>query len=280
MMFTKRLAATIGAGVGAALIAFFAVRGGWSRRVPIRSEGSRDVVPKPPSKLLLAAELPRAAYGAVELAAARGRLARAPRGDGRPVLILPGLVNPDWANFALRRYLRRLGYDARGWGLGPNLGARSVGREGEKLDQLIHALHGETGQKVTVIGISLGGLMARLMAHRWPERVREVITISAPFAGDPRATNVWRVFERLTGDKLDDPGVVANRALVATEPPVPTTAIWSASDGLVNGMICRSRACRSIEVRSGHVWVQMRAEVLLAVGRVLGESTSRPDRWG
>jgi triacylglycerol lipase len=225
---------------------------------------------RPPSKLLLAAELPRAVYGAAELVAKRRRLARVPKGDGRPVLIFPGLINPDWANFALRRYLRRLGYDARGWGLGPNLGARSVGVHGEKLDALVQAVFEETGQKVTLVGVSLGGMMARLMAHRWPDRVREVITISAPFAGDPKATNVWRLFEWLTGEKVTDEGVRANQALIGTEPPVPTTAIWSRSDGLVNGAICRTGACRSIEVKSGHVWVQMRASVLLAVAQVLG----------
>jgi pimeloyl-ACP methyl ester carboxylesterase len=224
---------------------------------------------KPPSKLLLAAELPRAVYGALELVAVRRRLAGAPRGDGRPVLILPGLVNPDWANVVMRRYLNRLGYRARGWGLGPNLGRRSVGERGERLDKLVRDFHRETGEKVTLIGISLGGMMARLMAHRWPGEVREVITISSPFAGDPRATNVWRLFELLTGEKVDDAQVRRNRELVASEPPVPTTAIWSASDGLVGGAICRSGACRSIEVRSGHLWVQMRAAVLLAVAQVL-----------
>jgi pimeloyl-ACP methyl ester carboxylesterase len=228
------------------------------------------MTPRPPSKLLMAAELPRALFGAAELVAKAPRLARAPRGDGRPVVILPGLVNPDWANVAMRLYLRRLGYDARGWGLGPNLGARSVGRDAERLDALVHRVFAETGQKVTLVGISLGGIMARLMAHRWPGEVREVITISSPFAGDPRATNVWRVFEWLSGERVDDEQVRANRALVETEPPVPTTAIWSASDGLVQGRICRTETCRSIEVRSGHVWVQMRAEVLLAVAQALG----------
>jgi len=231
---------------------------------------------KPPSKLLMAAELPRAVYGAVELVARAPSLARAPRGDGRPVIILPGLVNPDWANFAMRLYLRRLGYDARGWGLGPNLGARSVGREGEKLDRLVHDVVAQTGQKVTLIGVSLGGMMARLMAHRWPDQVREVITISSPFAGDPKATNVWRVFEWLSGEKVTDEQVRANGALVATEPPVPTTAIWSASDGLVQGRICRTEACRSIEVRSGHVWVQMRTSVMLAVAQVLASEAHQP----
>lgn len=225
---------------------------------------------RPPSKLLLAAELPRAMFGAMELAAKSRRLKHVPRGDGRPVIVLPGLVNPDWANLVLRRYLKRLGYDVRGWGLGPNLGARSVGRDGERLDALIKAVTAETGQKVTLVGISLGGMMARLMAHRWPDRVREVITISSPFAGDPKATNVWRVFEWLTGEKVTDEAVRANQALIGTEPDVPTTAIWSRSDGLVNGAICRNEACRSIEVRSGHVWVQMRAGVLLAVAETLG----------
>jgi pimeloyl-ACP methyl ester carboxylesterase len=169
----------------------------------------------------------------------------------------------------MRRYLNRLGYRARGWGLGPNLGRRSIGAKGEKLDRLIHDYYAQTGEKITLVGMSLGGLMARLMAHRWPDMVREVITVSAPFAGDPKATNLWRVFEWLTGERIGDEQVRRNRELVASEPPVPTTAIWSASDGLVNGRICHSGACRSIEVRSGHLWVQMRAEVLLAVADVL-----------
>lgn len=228
------------------------------------------MTPKPPSKWLLAAEFPRAVFGAAELAVKRRGLRNMPRGDGRPVIILPGLVNPDWANLTLRRYLRKLRYDARGWGLGHNLGVRSTGPNGEKLDALVHRVHAETGRKVTLIGISLGGMMARLMAHRWPDEVAEVITISSPFAGDPRATNVWRVFELLTGERIDDEKVTADRALLASEPPVPTTAIWSASDGLVNGAICRTGACRSIEVRSGHLWVQMRASVLRAVAETLG----------
>ena len=226
--------------------------------------------PKAPSKLLVAAELPRAVYGVVELAAKRRMLARAPRGDGRPVLVLPGLVNADWANSSLRRYLRKLGYDARGWGFGHNLGARSIGRDGSKLEQLIEAIHEEKDAKVTLVGISLGGMMSRLMAHRRPDLVREVVTISSPYAGDPKATNVWRVFEWLTGEKVDDALVQANQALIGTEPDVPTTAIWSRSDGLVNGTICRTETGRNIEVRSGHVWVQMRASVLLAVAEVLG----------
>jgi len=156
--------------------------------------------------------------------------------------------------------------------LGQNRGARTIGKDGARLDCLIVERHAEMGEKLTLVGISLGGLQARLMAHRHPDQVREVITISSPFAGDPRATNVWRAFQWLTGEGIDDPAVLESRRLVALPPPVPTTAIWSASDGLVSGAICRDEATRSIEVRSGHIWVQMRPAVLQAVAETLARS--------
>ena len=225
---------------------------------------------KPPSKLLWAMEVPRGAFGLASLGFARAKLSGAPRGDGRPVMLLPGLFNSDRSNMFLRRYLVALGYRAEGWGLGRNLGARAIGEDGTRLLARIRALHGETGERVTLVGVSLGGIMARFAAHELPEAVREVVTISSPFAGSPRATNVWRAFELVTGDRIDAPRVVAQSALVARALPVPATAIWSRSDGLVNGMICHDAACRSVEVRSSHIGVQVRPEVLLAVARVLG----------
>lgn len=227
-------------------------------------------VSKPPSKLLWALEIPRGAFGLATLFGARRMLASGPRSDGRPVLVLPGMSNSDRSNMVLLRYLTKLGYRAEGWGLGRNLGARTIGAEGERLFERIRALYDETGETVTLIGISLGGIMARYAAHRMPDTVREVVTISSPFAGDPRATNVWRAFELLTGDRIDAPHIVAQSALVAQALPVPTTAIWSRSDGLVNGLICHDADCRSVEVRSSHIGVQVRPEVLLAVARVLG----------
>jgi pimeloyl-ACP methyl ester carboxylesterase len=194
----------------------------------------------------------------------------AAKGDGRPILILPGLFNSDRSNFAMRLMLNRLGYRAHRWELGRNFGSRTIGDDGERLFERIAELHAEAGQTVTLIGVSLGGIMARLAAHRHPELVREVITISSPYAGDPRATNVWRAFEWLTGDKIDDPAVVARRAEVAAPLPVPATAIWSRSDGLVAGVICHSSDCRAIEVHSGHLGVQVKPEVLRAIAEVLG----------
>jgi pimeloyl-ACP methyl ester carboxylesterase len=234
---------------------------------------------RPPSTLALLAEWPRAAFGLGELAALWPGLRRLPRGDGRPVLVLPGLVNSDRSNLVMRALLRRLGYRVWGWGLGRNLGARTIGAEGERLIDRIAAIHRETGEKVTLVGISLGGIMSRIAAHRRPDLVREVITISAPFAGPPSATNVWRPFEWLTGERITD-AVVAERLEEAVRPlPVPSTAIWSRSDGLVNGLICRTSEGRAVEVRSSHLFVQMRVEVLRAVAGVLaGDAGARHAR--
>lgn len=157
--------------------------------------------------------------------------------------------------------------------MGRNLGVRTVGADNARLIARIAEIHARTGEKVTLIGISLGGIMARLAAHRHPELVLEVITISAPFAGPPTATNVWRPFELATGEKIAAPAVIERLAEAARPLPVPATAIWSRSDGLVNGLICREREgeqARAIEISSSHVFVQMKPETLRAVAQVLG----------
>jgi hypothetical protein len=223
----------------------------------------------PPGRLALLLELPRAVGSVLSLACAQPALRGAPRGDGRPVLILPGLFNSDRSNFVMHRFLRRLGYRPFGWGLGRNFGVRAVGKDAGRLIARIEAVHAQTGEKVSLIGVSLGGIMARIAAHRRPDLVREVITVSSPFAGPPTATNVWKAFELLTGEKIGDESVLANAAEAAAPPEVPTTAIWSRSDGLVNGMICHDDHCRAIEIHSSHIGVQLKPETLLAIAGVL-----------
>lgn len=227
--------------------------------------------PRPPSKLLWAAELPRALWMGATWWRGWPALAAVPAGDGRPVLLLPGLFNSDRSLAVMRWFLRRLGYRAETWGLGRNLGARTVGEEAERLIEQVKAYAGEHGP-VTLVGVSLGGMLARWVAHRRPELVREVVTVSSPFAGPGRATNVWRAFEWATGERLDSPAVVARAETIARPLPVPSTAIWSRSDGLVAGAICRDDQDTAVEVRSSHLWVQHRPEVLLAVAGVLARA--------
>jgi pimeloyl-ACP methyl ester carboxylesterase len=223
---------------------------------------------QPPSKALWAAEVPRAAWMVATWWRHREALDAVPRGDGRPVLLLPGLFNSDRSNVVMRRYLDGLGYRAEGWGLGRNLGVKTVGGEGERLVARVEALHAGAGP-VTLIGVSLGGIMARLVAHARPDLVREIVTVSAPYAGSGKATNLWRLFELVTGEKLDDPAVARRSAAIAQPVRVPVTSIWSATDGLVAGAICRDEQCRAIEVASSHLGVQMHPDMLVAVAETL-----------
>ncbi|MET4897564.1 alpha/beta hydrolase [Sphingomonadaceae bacterium jetA1] len=224
------------------------------------------VIP-PPSKALWAAELPRALWMGATWWRHRAALAAAPSGDGRTVKLLPGLFNGDRSNILLRRYLTAKGYRVHGWGQGRNLGVRSVGTAAERLIARIESLasHGP----VTLVGVSLGGIMARMVAQARPDLVAGVVTIASPYAGPARATNVWRVFERLTGERIDDPAIIARSAAIAGPLPCRTAAIWSRSDGLVAGTICRDDAAQAIEVRSSHLWVQHRPQVLAAVATIL-----------
>jgi pimeloyl-ACP methyl ester carboxylesterase len=226
---------------------------------------------KPPPARLLWSEWPRGAVNVARLAGARRRLRAVPAGDGRPVMLLPGLFNSDLSGAAMRGFLNRIGYRAYPWKLGRNLGVRAIGAEGERLFARVEAIAAEAGQPVTLIGISLGGIMARLVAHRRPDLVREVITISSPFAGTPRATNVWRAFEWLTGESVDAAHVAELRAEIERPLPVPATAIWSASDGLVNGRVCHIDAEPAIEVVSSHVGVQLNPDVLVAIAGILAQ---------
>lgn len=228
----------------------------------------------PPPLSNFAVELPRAAFGVGQLAQSWRTLAGAQPGDGRPVMLLPGLFNSDRSNIVLKSHLRRLGYRVEGWGLGRNLGARAVGADAGRLIDRVAHFADRAGEPVTLIGVSLGGIMARVIAHRRPELVAGVITVSSPFAGPPTATRVWRAFELLTGERIDAPSVRAQLVEAGRPLGVPSAAVWSPSDGLVNGAICRpvdDPACRLVRIDSGHIGVQLRPALLTAVGGLLAE---------
>jgi pimeloyl-ACP methyl ester carboxylesterase len=179
-------------------------------------------------------------------------LAMSPKGDGHPVLVLPGLLASDVSTKPLRSFLNGQGYAASGWGLGRNLGLREGLRDG--LIALLRDLNEAQGRKVSLIGWSLGGLYARQLAKIFPDRVRSVITLGSPFASSPKSTNAWRIYEMTSGRRADESDPQFGGDL-AGPPPVPTTAIFSRTDG-----VCAWRGCmdatsarsESIEIESSH----------------------------
>lgn len=230
---------------------------------------------RPPSALLALTELPRAVaeFGALGLAAPF--LASAPRGDGHPVMVLPGFVTSDISTTVLRGFLRRLGYDAHAWELGRNLGPKAIGREGEKLVARLRTIHDATGQKVSLIGWSLGGVMARQLARRAPEAVRQIVTLGSPFTGSPRATNAWRAYQILTGQKIDDADTLHQMRESATPPPVPSTSIYTREDGVVAWQNCiepPAPQTDNIEVHGSHCGLGVNPAVLYAIADRLAQA--------
>jgi len=196
-------------------------------------------------------------------------LQRAPRGDGHPVLVLPGLVASDLSTQLLRSYLGGRGYDARGWGLGRNMGLREGLRD--KRLACVRELHQETGRKISLIGWSLGGIYARDIAAELPDAVRACIMLGSPIHGHPRSTNAWRIYELASGQGVADPTLPR---LDPALPPVPTTAIFSRSDGVVawhNSVEASTPRSESIEVDGSHCGLGAHPAVLYAIADRLAQ---------
>jgi pimeloyl-ACP methyl ester carboxylesterase len=155
-------------------------------------------------------------------------LQKAPAGDGHSVIVFPGLAASDPTTLPLRGYLASLGYATEGWSQGFNFGPRAGVLETARRD-LSDAFQ-RTKRKVSLIGWSLGGVYARELAKEMPEAVRCVITLGSPFSGPPKATNAWRVYELTSGHDID---TQSNQYDLHVAPPVPTTSIFSRSDGIV-----------------------------------------------
>lgn len=155
-------------------------------------------------------------------------LADAHDGAGRAVMVLPGFMVHDVISIRLRRTLAAAGYDPCGWGMGVNAGLQP-----DTMDRLIETVESICTRKgpVALVGWSLGGLYGRELAKLRPELVERVITLASPFSGDPRANNVWRIYERVAGHPVDAPPL---RVDLAAKPPVPTIALSARRDGLVS----------------------------------------------
>src|SRR5215469_10649594 len=163
-----------------------------------------------------------------------GWLAGAPRGDGHGVLVLPGFLATDTSTGVLRRFLRMLGYNVRGWEIGRNVGPTE--RVLDQLPRAVTALANWTGGPVSIVGWSLGGVYAREMARQNPERVRQVITLGSPFAlTDPRQSRAEILYRRRAHLHA---ARVPTLDQVAAPIPVPSTAVYSRRDGIVAWRSC------------------------------------------
>jgi pimeloyl-ACP methyl ester carboxylesterase len=224
----------------------------------------------PPLAALLALEM-RAGLELAGLLPAMPWLRSAPRGCGSPVLVLPGYLASDIATRALRWFLRERGHHVHGWRLGRNLGPAPETVQG--LAARLIALHERHGQRVAIVGWSLGGIYARELARHFPDHVRHVITLGTPFR-DVNATTVARLQRLGIGPRPDDR--VAGFVERLREPlPVPSTSIFSYSDGIVAWRSCLEVGgpeSESIAVESSHTGMPHHPAVLLVIAERLAQA--------
>ena len=240
-----------------------------------------------PERLRQVGALPSAALyltepvrGAIDLAISpltRPVLARARRGDGHGVLVLPGLLASDGSTAPLRSWLRRRGYYVRGWRLGRNLGPSEQVLEG--MPEAVRDLSERTGGPVSVIGWSLGGIYARHLALTHPESVRQVITLGSPYGvAHGHRTHADTTFDRLAWLHAR-PLRVPGRAGLGDRPRVPSTSFYSRLDGVVGWRACIgevSELHQNVEVRCSHLGFGFDAATMYAVADRLA---TRPDDW-
>ena len=226
----------------------------------------------PPPLSLFLLEQGRAALELARSGPRKKALESAPRGDGHPVLVLPGLLAGDLTTVPLRRFLRALSYDARGWDLGVNVGPSDALRG--QLEELLINTHRVTGERLSLIGWSLGGIYARELARAHPEVVRSVITLGTPFR-DISATHAARLVpNRPGGRSLRDAHDL--RAYLRTPIPVPTTSIYSKTDGIVHWQSCletEGPERENVEVACSHTGMGFHADVLA----VIADRLAQPD---
>lgn len=210
------------------------------------------------------------------------KLARSPShapGDGHPVILFPGLGAGATSLAPLRNHCRALGYEAMDWGRGYNTGPNSdVDQWLGELAQHVSGLLDTCPQSASLVGWSLGGLYARELAKLLGPRVRQVITIGTPFNAELDHTNVGWIYRLLSGSSAQLNPALSRR--LRTAPSVPTTSIYSRTDGVVAWQTCRhdkpGRRVQDVEVQGSHLGMGWNQQVLHVVADCLA---LRPGQW-
>ena len=206
---------------------------------------------RPPSRLATMLEA-RAPLDWATVLLRAPQLASAPRGDGRPVVLLPGYGSDEISRRPHGKYLDVLGYDVHEWGIGRNRG--NVEAYVQRIGEFSGDIQRQSGNSVTLVGWSLGGVVARETARLFEPCIREVITMGTPIVGGPKYTAVAARFAEQSGIDLDAFELeVHERNLIGLRQPI--TAIYSKSDGVVGWRACidvYNEHARNIQVRSSH----------------------------
>lgn len=223
-----------------------------------------------PGGLIRAAEI-TAPWQFARLALKTPALRRLPRiGAGAPVVDIPGWRAPEASSAPLRSFLRWLGYEAMPWGFGTNQGDPQG--DAERLAPLVVERAEASGRPVSLVGWSLGGVIAREVARNEPDAVRQVVTYGTPVIGGPTHTIGASSFGAEESERI-------TRMIeeVESENPitVPVTAIYTKRDGIVDWRACIDRhsvEVEHIEVASTHLGLGIDPDVWRIIAERLAPS--------
>ena len=218
-----------------------------------------------PYKLLFLLE-GRAVYDAAAMVPMQGLKKYLPQGDNHPVLVFPGFLSSSRATQPLRKYLAGLGYRSHRWKLGYNTGYSHKLHYGmrDRVTELVERY----GEKISLVGWSLGGVYARELAREMPDIVRQVVTMGSPFRGHPSSSNVHKIFNMFSEVPYREmPESFLQH--MAHPPPVPTTALYTRGDGVVTWQstveISDRDDVENIHVGGAHLGLGFNPRVLYAL---------------
>ncbi len=211
------------------------------------------------------------------LYAARPLMAALPKGDGHAVMVLPGFMASNSSTVPMRNVLKRIGYDAHGWDSGRNIKVDNALIR--RLESQLGRLNDASGRKVSLVGWSLGGVLARELAKLHPEKVRLVISLGSPISDDRGHTHARRLFEMLNG-KEPEPMQDGRFRGLDEAPPVPTTSIFTKTDGIVHwrGSVqhphkaAAEQPTENIQVHASHCGLGVNPSVMIAIADRLAQA--------
>lgn len=183
--------------------------------------------------------------------------------NARTVMLLPGFGAHPIRMRYMARQLEVAGHRVKRWGQGFNLGAAPDIID--RIEDRLLDIHSRYDEPIHLVGWSLGGVFARELAKRHPDKVAKVITLGSPFSGHPRANNGWRAYHLVAGHRVEEPPI---ECAVNMKPPVETVALWSPRDGIVHPRCARGRPGerdRAIALRCTHMGFVRSREAIQAV---------------
>lgn len=231
------------------------------------------LLPNKAPRLLWTLTEPRAVIDLAAFYAARSRLKKLPKGDGHPVLVVPGFLSNDGATLLLRKLLRDLGYRTYGWGQGANhnINDEVIDRVTAKLKR-VYVRNGH--RKVSLIGWSLGGVVARELAKQNPDIVRGVITLGSPVSGQFEHTPAYKIYKSMNGNPSDED--LEFYLTIKDPPPVPSTSVYSKSDGIIawqHSLQIETPIAENIEINVGHFGMAVSPIVM----KILANRLAQPE---